>query len=151
MKSPTQATGNDHERTDAHAAPLVQFLVFLAIVCGASFYSMNLLLKWFKEQPSVVPTNVVHSLAPPRTIPPEPRLEQLRDDWGHQITGVNEAHPEVSAAFTAHNVHTLREREDYDLSTYGWVDQQQQIVRIPIDQAIELTLKRGLPVGAKPK
>jgi hypothetical protein len=151
MKTHGQTFGNDHERTDAHAAPLVKFLIFLAVVCTASFYSMNLLLKWFKEQPSVVPGNVQHSLADARTFPPEPRLEQMRDQWGHTITGVNEAHPELGAAFTAHNIHDLRAREAWELSTYGWVDQQQRIARIPIDEAIDLTLKRGLPVAPKPK
>ena len=32
------------------------------------------------------------------------------------------------------------------LNTYGWVDKQNGIVRLPIDRAMELLLQRGLPV-----
>jgi len=39
----------------------------------------------------------------------------------------------------------LRAREDQTLSSYGWVDRNAGVVRIPIDQAIKLTLERGLP------
>jgi hypothetical protein len=40
----------------------------------------------------------------------------------------------------------MRDAEKRALTTYGWVDQQKGIVRIPIDQAMKLTLQRGLPV-----
>jgi hypothetical protein len=49
----------------------------------------------------------------------------------------------------------MREAEQRALTTYGWVDQQKGIVRIPIAEAMKLTVERGLPVqsaapGAKP-
>ena len=40
----------------------------------------------------------------------------------------------------------MRETENRALSTYGWVDRQKGIVRIPIGRAMDLTLQRGLPV-----
>jgi len=40
----------------------------------------------------------------------------------------------------------LHLREDRILSTYGWADKNTRVVRIPIDQAMELQLKRGFPV-----
>ena len=36
------------------------------------------------------------------------------------------------------------------LDTYGWVDKQNGIVRLPIDRAMELLLQRGLPVRSAP-
>jgi hypothetical protein len=39
----------------------------------------------------------------------------------------------------------MRAREDETLTTYGWVDKNAGIVRIPIDAAMKLTLERGLP------
>lgn len=39
----------------------------------------------------------------------------------------------------------LKASEDQLLSNYAWVNQQQGIVRIPIDQAMKLILQRGLP------
>ncbi len=40
--------------------------------------------------------------------------------------------PELSA---------LREREVTRLSTYQWVDQKKGLVRVPVDRALELTLR----------
>jgi len=38
------------------------------------------------------------------------------------------------------------EKQDQTLASYDWVDQKQGIVRIPIDKAMELLARRGLPV-----
>ena len=46
----------------------------------------------------------------------------------------------------ANDLRELNLREDRILSTYGWVDKNAGVVRIPIDQAAELQLKRGFPV-----
>jgi hypothetical protein len=56
-------------------------------------------------------------------LPPEPRLQTT---------------PRV-------DLQQLRAREEEKLGTYQWVDRSAGIVRIPIDQAIKLTLERGLP------
>jgi hypothetical protein len=37
------------------------------------------------------------------------------------------------------------------LDNYGWVDKNAGIVRIPIDEAIRLTLQRGLPTRQESK
>jgi len=42
----------------------------------------------------------------------------------------------------------LRLTEKRALTTYGWVDQQKGIVRIPIEEAKRLALQRGFPVQA---
>ena len=39
----------------------------------------------------------------------------------------------------------FRRHEDELLTSYGWVDKNAGIVRIPIEQAIKMTLERGLP------
>jgi len=48
----------------------------------------------------------------------------------------------------------LRQAEEDALKSYGWVDRNNGVVRIPIDQAMKLTIQRGLPVrtegGKKP-
>ena len=57
-------------------------------------------------------------------MPPEPRLQtNPRED-----------------------LRALRAREDAVLNSYGWVDKTAGVVRIPIDEAIKLTVQRGLPV-----
>jgi len=43
---------------------------------------------------------------------------------------------------------TLRSEEDAMLKSYGWIDRDKGVVRIPIDRAIEILAERGLPVRA---
>ena len=58
-----------------------------------------------------------------KQIPPAPRVDD---------------HPAVE-------LKELHRYEDTFLNTYGWTDKQKGIVRIPIDQAMELQLKKGFP------
>jgi hypothetical protein len=39
----------------------------------------------------------------------------------------------------------LRAAKNAQLSGYGWIDQPGGVVRLPIDQAMQLTAERGLP------
>ncbi len=39
----------------------------------------------------------------------------------------------------------LRRAEDRRLSTYGWIDPQLRVVRVPVERAIEILAERGLP------
>ena len=39
----------------------------------------------------------------------------------------------------------MRAAEEQVLTTYGWVDQQKGVVRVPIDRAIDLLAQKGLP------
>lgn len=51
------------------------------------------------------------------------------------------------------NLANFRASEDQILTTYGWIDKNAGVVRIPIDRAKQLLLERGLPArtaGAAP-
>ena len=62
--------------------------------------------------------------AAPDRVPPEPRLQtNPRED-----------------------LRELRAHEDEVLNSYGWVDKNAGVARIPIDEAMKLTLQRGFPV-----
>jgi hypothetical protein len=39
----------------------------------------------------------------------------------------------------------LRAREDEHLTTYGWLDRERGVVRIPIEEAMQRLLERGTP------
>lgn len=66
---------------------------------------------------------------------------------------VSPASPDDPEAFPAPriqvNLHVdlvrLRNSERAELNSYGWVDRDAGIARIPIDRAIEIIAKRGLP------
>jgi hypothetical protein len=59
----------------------------------------------------------------PSTLPPEPRLQEK--PW--------------------EEMEVFRRREDQMLTTYGWADQANGKVRIPIDRAMDMLVQRGLP------
>jgi len=46
-------------------------------------------------------------------------------------------------------INDFRLREEQALNTYGWVDQQAGIARIPIERAMQLIAQRGLPTTPK--
>ena len=45
----------------------------------------------------------------------------------------------------------MRAAEEKILHSYGWVDKQKGVVRIPIERAMELTAQRGLPTAQEKK
>ena len=45
------------------------------------------------------------------------------------------------------DLQAFREREEDQLTNYGWVNRTSGVVRIPIRRAMELLLQEGLPVG----
>lgn len=44
----------------------------------------------------------------------------------------------------------LRDLEHEELTTYGWVDKDQGVVRIPIDRAMDLVVKESAPGRSAP-
>jgi len=46
-------------------------------------------------------------------------------------------------------INDFRLQEEQTLYSYGWVDRQAGLVRIPIDRAMELVAQRGLPTTPK--
>ena len=112
------------ETSDVAIGGIVRFAVGL-VVTGVVIS----VLVWFlysylrRDVRPAVPAEFPLAATSLRRLPPEPRLQtEPRED-----------------------LKNLREREDLALTTYGWVDKNAGIVRIPIDQAKKLVLERGLP------
>jgi hypothetical protein len=116
------ATGRRHETRDLSIRAIVSFAVGLAVFGGISNLLLTALFGRFSERQErrdVPPSPLEGS----RAAPPEPRLEQ---------------NPEVA-------LRELRRREEEELGSFGWVDRDHGVVRIPIDRAIRLVTDRGLP------
>lgn len=47
------------------------------------------------------------------------------------------------------DLRAMRAEEDTRLASYGWVDKEAGVVRMPIARAMELLVERGLPAAAK--
>lgn len=142
------AIGNDHERSDAHVAPLVTFVIGMTVMCVLAFWSMKGLLGWAKDNPATHVGDDVHPLAVERVIPPEPRLEVMRTLEGGTLV-LSEDWKDGSAMYTSQDRKKLEARAQSHLGTYGWIDQQAGITHIPITRAKELLIEAGLPVAGK--
>lgn len=107
-----------HETGDIDVWAVGKVGITLAIVCVVSLGLIWGVFRFFQEEgPKVAKT------VNPREMFPKPLLEQ------HPVLELKE----------------IRDAEDERLATYGWVDQQKGVVRIPIGRAIDLLSQRGLP------
>jgi hypothetical protein len=111
-----------HEQSDIDVWAVGKFALALAFLCVFSFGLLFGLFKFFQaETGGPLPKSELNVDA--RRLPPEPRLQQS------PVTDLRE----------------MREAEDKILNSYGWVDQAHGVVRVPIDQAINMLAQRGLP------
>jgi hypothetical protein len=124
---PAPSTNPDvhHETSDVDIRAVFGFgagLVVVALLINLLTYA---LFRYFdaREGRHVTPQYPLAAAEGSR-VPPEPRLQ---------------TNPRQDLA-------DFRAREDQTLTSYGWVDRNGGVVRIPIDEAIRLTLQRGLPV-----
>ena len=126
----------NYEHQDLGPSGIVYFLVTLLVVTALCMVGLKGLYAFLdhrvrETQPAVnplasnVPKDTLH-IRPgyPQTAFPSPRLEE--DERG-QLT-------------------SIRQTEDDELYSYGWVDEKAGTVRIPIDRAMDLLVQRGLPV-----
>ena len=80
--------------------------------------------------------------------PPDPRLQDgVTSDNGGRLLLPEEVSGRSLGVREA--LKALRDEENQRLTGYGWVDRNNQIVRIPIADAMKLTLQRGLPSRAQ--
>ena len=113
-----------HEESDVNFGGIVGFGAGLVAVCAVAVIVVFVLFRFLEaRQARSGPVEYPLAIADENRLPPEPRLqvnprEELRD---------------------------LRTKEDELLTSYGWVDKNAGVVRIPIDDAIRLTLERRLP------
>ena len=119
-----------HEESDVNFRAIIGFgaaLIAVAVVVHLLIYA---LFGYFNRREGVqAPSEYPLAAAQGRREPPEPRLQ---------------TNPRQDLA-------DLRAKEDDLLGSYGWVDKNAGVVRIPIDAAMKLTLERGLPAREESK
>ena len=121
------ASGSGHEHTDANVSMIVQFAIWLT----ASAVVVHILM-WFTFALMV---DVSENRGPaefPLAIEQGPRLP---------------AGPRLQAQ-PANEIYDFRLRERAVLDGYSWTDKSAGTVRIPIAEAMRLTVERGLPSRA---
>ncbi len=116
-----------HERTDANIRSIALFTAGLLVVIVVVLFAADRLFDILAARKEAGPEP--SPLALKRELPPSPRLQ------------VDE-----TAEWKA-----LQAKEQQVLNSYGWVDAKAGTVRIPIERAMELTAKRGLPARSQPE
>src|ERR1019366_8383180 len=122
--------GVSHERRDVNVFQISAFGIGLLLSCIVVVFAMWAMFDFlFSREDAKNADNPAASMMNERQkLPPEPRLQ---------------AEPKIE-------LKDLRADEDAILSSYGWVDPNKGIVRIPIDQAIEIVAQKGLPSKPSP-
>ena len=106
-----------HEEADVNVWVVAKFAVALVAVCAVSLTLLFGLFRYFQSSEGGKPAVSAIQL------PPEPRLEKT---------------PTL-------DLKAFRAEEDRVLNSYGWIDRQKGVVRVPIDRAIDLLAQHGLP------
>ncbi len=130
--------GVAHEHSDINVRAVLMFAGGLVIVAIIVQVAMWLLFGVF-EKSAVANDPAVSPLATPETVMP-------RTTAGSPYFG-GAAGPQL-VTDEPKLLQMLRAREKQDLQTYGWIDQQGGVARVPIDEAKKLLLQRGLPARA---
>ena len=121
MSTPSTA---HHETSDANVNAIFAFGLALTIVIAIVLFLSWLMFGFLVKREAESATRQFPLAAEQQNrLPPEPRLQtNPRQD-----------------------LLELRAQEDGILNSYGWVDQNAGVVRIPIGEAMKLTVQRGLP------
>lgn len=116
-----------HERRDVTFKPLMIAALALVVALVAAVFGMERLFGYLaaREARHSEPANPL--AASRRQAPPEPRLQTAPIE----------------------DLLKLREHEESVLDTYGWVDREAGVVRMPIERAMELTLERAPQTPAR--
>lgn len=113
-----------HEASDVNIRGIFAFALGLTIATIFVSFLVWMLFQFYaaRENQKVAPEFPLATEQQHR-LPPEPRLQtNPRQD-----------------------LTDLRAQEDRLLTTYGWVDKNAGVVRIPIEEAMKTTVQRGLP------
>ncbi len=120
-EQPHSESNAAYERTDVRIAPLVWLGLTIFLGSAVVFGVLWLLLAFYERQASRSdprPPPLAQSEPPPA-----PRLQQV----------------------PVEDLQSLIARDEAILASYGWADEKQTTVRIPVERAMELAVERGLP------
>lgn len=115
--------GAGYEHTDANVWQITKFGIWLLVTAIVVHFGLGLMYKMLIEQSKQAQEQPypLASKTEPR-LPPAPRLQQ----------------------FPRSEYYEFRLDEQQTLENYGWVNKDAGVVHIPIDQAMRLTLERGV-------
>ncbi len=116
--------GPGHEKSDANVRSLAAFAAGLVVLMLAGMFVMRMMYVQMADYQIRHDPPLSPLAAELPAHPPEPRL---------QVTPAQE-------------LREVRKQEQEKLSSYGWVEPNAGVVRIPVERAMELVVERGVPV-----
>lgn len=119
----THPTGG-YEKTDANTRFLAAFAIGLVVLMLVGMFAMRLMYVEMAEYRETHDPGLSPLAAELPKDPPEPRLQVM----------------------PAADLQRLLETEAEKLNSYGWVEPNAGVVRIPVERAMEMVLEKGLPV-----
>lgn len=122
----TPANSPGYETRDANTGGVLNFLVIMAVVLVLTGLIAWGVFRYFATQAR---QNAATSpFADTRPLPLGPQLQVTpREDWLQ-----------------------YRQSQQQNLETYSWVNKEKGIVSIPVEQAMDILVKKGLPVAGQP-
>jgi hypothetical protein len=145
-QSPEENPAVSYERSDLDIFAVTKFGIGLAIGTVAATFMMWGLFHWFNNTQDQAVEQLPASVIEARKglLPPEPRLQTMGNPEAPSIEQGALRSPHVELG-------KFREAEAMQLDSYAWVDPANGVVRIPIEVAKDLVLKKGLPVKVTPE
>ncbi len=118
-----------HERKDVNVFQITAFGIALLFGCIVVVFAMWAMFDFlYNREDAKNAPNPPAMYSDRQKLPPEPRLQAI---------------PKIELS-------RLKDDEKQILTTYGWLDQSKGTVRIPIDVAIDIVARKGLPSKPSP-
>lgn len=136
-----------YERTDTNMTGIVVFLTALAILVAVTAllcYGMGKVINAYMNKEDG-PNSKWTKTADIRQLGNLPSAPEMQNKVAALMQ--NFPTPRVQLDDGAQDIADLHAREDLLLNNYTWIDQSKGTVRIPIERAMELIAKEGLPVA----
>lgn len=116
----------DYERRDANARAILYLGVAFIVIAIILHFAVGLVWKEFagdEREQNFAPSTLINGNQFAR--PPQPQL-QVSDEA---------------------DMERLRATQEQELNSYGWIDRERGVVRIPIEQAMKTIAQKGLQAG----
>ncbi|HVR42071.1 MAG TPA: hypothetical protein VMS56_01395 [Thermoanaerobaculia bacterium] len=131
-----------HEQTDVDVRAILWFTVIFVV-----FAIVSHVLLWFHLQfliraerdPDLLPISLVKGEG--AKLPPAPRLQPFPAPTatGASVSPLHSVPP--------HDMERMRSEQRRRMESWGWVDEGEGRVRMPVDRAMDLQLRRGFPLA----
>lgn len=122
--------GSTYEHTDAAVGAIVKFLFWLAVIAVGVHVGLGLMYSLLIDRAMETGERQYPLAAMPgERLPPAPRLQQ----------------------FPLNELYEFRIGERELLEGYGWMNRSEGVVHIPIEDAMRLTVERGMLTSQAPE